>query len=334
MIIKSFEENKINLNTQKIHLLYGDNQGHINDMIEKIFKNKFGQNIYHYEESEIIKNEDLLFEKIQNKSFFDNKKLIIINRTSDRIKSIVEKILEVTFEDINIVLTSNILEKKSKLRAFFEKNKEIICIPFYRDTDQSLFNLVANFCNEKKITISRQIINLIIKRSMHDRQNLKNELEKVEGFLLNKKEINEETILKLINLSENHSISILIDSCLAQNEKKIKEILNDNNFSAEDCIQILRVFLMKSKKLLSLSEQVEITKNIDKTIATAKPPIFWKDKDLVRKQLKIWKREKIYQLITKINSTELLIKKNSTNSVYILLNFIFEEAITKSNNVA
>ncbi len=334
MIVKSFEEKKINLDTQKIHLLYGDNQGHITDLIEKVFKKNFGQNIYYYEESEVIKNEDLLFDKLQNKSFFDNKKLILINRVSDKIKNIIEKILNKTSEDINIVLISNILEKKSKLRTFFEKNNELVCIPFYQDSDQSLFNLVTNFCNEKKITLSRQIINLIIKRSMNDRQNLKNELEKVEAYLFNKKEINEETILKLINLSENHDISVLIDSCLVKNERKIREILNENNFSAEDCIQILRIFLIKSKKLLALSKQLEITKNIDNTIATAKPPIFWKDKELVKKQLKIWTKGNIYNLIKKINLTELSVKKNTTNSVHILLNFILEEALTKSNNIA
>ena len=169
---------------------------------------------------------------------------------------------------------------------------------------------------------------------MNDRQNLKNELEKVEAYLFNKKEINEETILKLINLSENHDISVLIDSCLVKNERKIREILNENNFSAEDCIQILRIFLIKSKKLLALSKQLEITKNIDNTIATAKPPIFWKDKELVKKQLKIWTKGNIYNLIKKINLTELLVKKNTTNSVHILLNFILEEALTKSNNIA
>ena len=332
MIIKSFEEKKINLTTQKIHLLYGDNQGHINDLIDKAFKKKFDQNIYQYEETEIIKNEDLLFEKLQNKSFFDNKKLIIINRTSDKIRNLIEKVLEKNFEDINIVLTSNILEKKSKLRTFFEKEKNLICIPFYKDTDQSLVNLVTNFCNEKKISLSRHIINLIIKRSMNDRQNLKNELQKVEAYLLNKREIDEETILKLTNLSENHSISALIDNCLIKNEKKIKEILNENNFSVEDCIQIMRMFLIKTKKLLTLSKQVEITKNIHNTIEAAKPPIFWKDKEITKKQLELWTNEKVSHLITRINLTELLIKKNSINSVQILLNFIFEETSTESNN--
>jgi DNA polymerase-3 subunit delta len=167
---------------------------------------------------------------------------------------------------------------------------------------------------------------------MNDRQNLKNELQKVEAYLLNKKEIDEETILKLTNLSENHDISALIDNCLIRNEKKIKEILNENNFSVEDCIQILRMFLIKSKKLLTLSKQVEITKNIHNTIETAKPPIFWKDKEITKKQLELWTNKKISHLITRINLTELLIKKNSINSIQILLNFIFEETLIDTNN--
>ena len=333
MIIKSFEEKKIDLINQKMHLLYGENQGQITDLIDNVFKKEFNNNIYQYDEGEVLNNEEILFNEIQNKSFFDENKLIIINRSSDKIKNLIEQIVEKNLENINIILISGILEKKSKLRSLFEKNKKLICIPFYKETNQSLMNLAIKFCNEKKIQLSNQLINLIVNRSMNDRHNLKNELKKIETFSLNKKKITEEDILKLTNLSENYSISVLIDNCLIKNEKKIKEILNENNFSLEECIQVIRTFLFKSKRLLALSIQMEKSKNIDTVIAMARPPIFWKDKEIIKKQLKLWSKEKIKKLIQKINLTETSIKKNSRNSIIILIDFIFNEISIDTNNI-
>ena len=330
MILKSFEEKKINLINQKIHLLYGENQGQINDFLKNVFKKNFKDEIFTYDEVEVIKNENLVYEKLQTKSFFDEKKLIIINRSTDKIKNLIEDIILKNFDDVNIVLISNILEKKSKLRSFFEKNKELVCIPFYKDTEQTLINLVTDFCKDKKINISRHNINLIIKRSMNDRQSLKNELQKIETFFINKKQITEDDILKITNLAENYSISELIDNCLVKNKKKITEILNENNFSIDECIQIVRIFLIKAKKLLSLSIAAREFKSIDKAISSHKPPIFWKDKDMVKNQLRFWTEKKIKDLIVRICELELLIKKNSMNSINILLNFILQETSVKN----
>ena len=180
------------------------------------------------------------------------------------------------------------------------------------------------------MNISRQSINLIIKRSMNDRQSLKNELQKIETFFINKKQITEDDILKITNLAENYGISELIDNCLVKNKKKITEILNENNFSIDECIQIVRIFLIKAKKLLSLSIAAREFKSIDKAISSHKPPIFWKDKDMVKNQLRFWTEKKIKDLIVRICELELLIKKNSMNSINILLNFILQETSVKN----
>ena len=332
MIIKSFEEKKINLNNQKIHLLYGENQGHINDFVDQIFKKKFHDSTYYYEESEIITDESVIYNQLQTKSFFDDNKLIIIRRVTDKVAKLIEKILEKNVSDVNFVLTSNILEKKSKLRTLFEKNNKLVCIPFYQDKEQSLINIITNFSKEKKINFSRRTINLLIKRAMNDRQNLKNELFKIEAYSINKKTVNEDEILKLTNHSENYDVSTLVDYCLLKNEKKILEILNENIFSIDECIKILRIFLAKSKRLLLLSLSVKEYKNIQKAIEAHKPPIFWKDKEILKKQLEIWPINNIKSLINRINNTELLIKKNSSNSIIILLNFVFLEASENINN--
>ena len=330
MIVKSFELNKIDLSNKYFFLLYGENQGHKNELIEKKFKKNL-KNVYNYEESEILNNEEDFFNSIFTKSFFENEKLIIISRASDRIKSTIEEIIKKKVEDLTIVLKANILEKKSKLRAFFEKNKETICVAFYEDNHQTLMTIANNFFRDNKILISQQTINLIIERSRGDRQNLNNELEKVQSFIKNKTRIEIKDILKITNLAENYDVSELIDNCLAKNRKKTFNILNENNYTLEDCILIIRTFLIKSKRLLKLYKKLEDKNNINDVITSFKPQIFWKDKDIVKQQTKNWTYSSIEKLIFKINEIELLIKKNSHNAVNILSDFIIDQTIRSSN---
>ena len=330
MIVKSFELNKIDLSNKYFFLLYGENQGHKNELIEKKFKKNL-KNVYNYEESEILNNEEDFFNSIFTKSFFENEKLIIISRASDKIKNTIEEIIKKKVEDLTIVLKANILEKKSKLRALFEKNKETICVAFYEDNHQTLMKIVNNFFRKNKILISQQAINLIIERSRGDRQNLNNELEKVQSFIKNKTRIEIKDILKITNLAENYDVSELIDNCLAKNRKKTVNILNENNYTLEDCILIIRTFLIKSKRLLKLYQKLEDKNNINDVITSFKPPIFWKDKDIVKQQTKNWTHSSIEKLIFKINEIELLIKKNSHNAVNILSDFIIDQTIRSSN---
>ena len=331
MILKSFELNKIDLKGKKFFLLYGENQGHKNEVIEKNFKKIFTKNIFNYEETEIINNQENFFNNILSKSFFENEKLIIISRASDKIKDIIEEVIEKKIKDIIIILNSNILEKKSKLRSYFEKNKEAVCIPFYADNNQTLMGMVNRFFREKKIPMSQQATNIIVERCRGDRQNLNNELEKIQNFLIKKNTISIEDLLKLTNLAENYNVSELIDNCLAKNKKKTVHILNENNYSLEDCILIIRTFLIKAKRLLKLSEVIKDKKDIDNAISSFRPPIFWKDKEIIKLQIKNWSYKNIKILIYKINETELLVKKNSTNSINILSNFIVEQVTLSSN---
>ena len=330
MIIKSFELDKIDLNDKQFFLLYGENQGHKNELIQKKFKKDL-KNIYTYEESEVLNNEEDFFNNILSRSFFENEKLIIITRASDKIKNIMEEIIEKKINDLTIVLNANILEKKSKLRNFFEKNKKTICVPFYADNHQTLLFIANNFFKANKVLISQEAINLIVERSRGDRQNLNNELEKVKNFSNNKTKIEIKDLLKITNLAENYDASELIDNCLAKNKKKTINILNENNYTLEDCILIIRTFLIKSKRLLKLYQELKNKKNIDDTIASFKPPIFWKDKEIVKQQSKVWTYASIKKLVFRISEIELLIKKNSHNSINILSDFIIEQTISSNN---
>ena len=331
MIIKSFELNKIDLKKNNFFLFYGENEGLKKEIIESNFKNNYPKKTFYYDESEVLNNKGNFFEEILSKSFFENEKLIIISRSTDKITSIIEEILEKKINDLVLILNSGSLEKRSKLRLLFEKNKEIICIAFYEDNNQTLSSIASQFFRNNKIQISQQAINLIINRCRGDRQNLKNELNKIESFIKNKKRIEISEILQLTNLAENYSVTELVDNCLAKNKNKTLNILNENNYNLEDCIIVIRTMLAKSKRLLKLFQEIKISNNIDSAISSIKPPIFWKDKQIVKDQINKWSHKNIELLIFRINEIELLIKKNSSISLSVLSDFIIEQASTASN---
>ena len=330
MILKNYELNKINFKKNKIILLYGENEGFKNETIISIFSKN--NEISTYDEKEILDNSQIFLENIQSKSLFETEKKIIIKRASNKILNIINEIDRRKLEDTTIIINAGVLEKKSKLRTVFEKDKEYICVAFYPDNDQTLSRLAFNFFKEKKISISYEHISFIVNRCKGEREMLLNELNKIEFFLKKGKKLNNENLAKLINLAEDHSISELVDNCLAKNQKRTVGILNENNLSNEDCVMITRIFLNKSKKIHDLCCIFKNNKDIDLTISSAKPPIFWKDKDIVKKQIKQWTPKNIKKLIYKLNEIEHLIKKNVNNSVNIITDFIIEHSSSKTNN--
>ena len=331
MILKNFDLKKEKIEKFKFFLLYGNNKGLIEEVINNKLKPMLSKNVYSYEEDEILKNLDNFLEDLLNKSFFENDKLIIISRTTDKIVKLIENLINKNIDNISFILIANILEKKSKIRNFFEKNKNTICIPFYEDNIQTLATIAQKFFNEKKISISSQNINLIVGRTNGDRINLNNELKKIELYCKNKRKISTEEVLKLTNLTENFDIGLLIDSSLSKNKKKTLNILNENNFVNEDCIIILRIYLAKLKRLLRLKDEIKREKNIDQVLSSFKPPIFWKDKEIVKEQIKIWDQKNIKKLILNVNKIEFIIKKYPSSSINIVTDFILDKTL-KTNS--
>ena len=330
MIIKSFEINKINLNDSPFVLMYGKNEGLKNQTITKLIKD---QNITHkYEEKEIIDNPNNFLDSIFSGSLFENKKIIIIKRVTDKIFKTLFEIIDKKITNLTIFIDADKLEKKSKLRSFFEKDKKCICIPFYADNDQTLSKVAFDFLKDKNIPLSPSNINFIVSRSNGDRKVLISELEKIELYSKNGKKITSEILGKITNLIENHSIAELVDNCLINNKRKTVKIFTENNFNNEDAILIIRTLLNKCKRILELSYEFEKNRNINLTIASAKPPIFWKDKDITKQQVLIWTPNDIKKIIFELNNLELIIKKNFDNSLNLITDFILNLADIKTNN--
>ena len=328
MIIKSYEISKKKIDNFKFFLFYGENQGYKEESIKLIVKKD--EVVSYYYENEIFNNLDQFTETLITKSFFENKKLIVVKKATDKILTLIETLFKKELEDVKIILIADELTKKSKLRNYFEKDKNLLCSAFYADNYQSLIFIVNDFLRNNKIEISREIINLIIERSQGSRLHLKNELEKIRNYSLNKKTINLNDVKTLSNLNDNYQVSELVDNCLAKNKIKLTKILNENNLSNDEVIKIIRVFLSKAKRLYQIKKNTNDV-NIDSAINNFKPPIFWKDKDLVKKQINNWTLKSIKLLLIETNKTEYLIKKNFSNSLKILLDFIYKQTNSISN---
>jgi len=326
MITKYFEIEKINILNNYVFLFYGENEGLKDNIVKNQFEKNYQDNIYKYDEIEILNNREQFIVGLFSKSFFEDKKLIVISRVTDKIKDIIKEIIDKRLTGVVIILLSGSLEKKSKIRQMFERSTQFSCVPFYADNNQTLSNIASGFFRERKIPVSTQIINLLVDRSGGDRQNLQNELAKIENLFGTRQKITIEEVLKLTNLAENYDVTELVDNCLAKNKRRTIKILNENNYSIDDAIIIIRTFLSKAKRLLKLLNELQNKKSIDMAINSMKPPIFWKDKDIVKQQMQKLSISSTRSLIYKINDIELLIKKNNHSSINILSNFVIEQS--------
>lgn len=325
MITKHSEINKINFKKNNIYLFYGKNESLKKEKINLLAKKFENTQLIKYNQNEILDNSNIFFNEILNNSFFDNQKILLINQATDKIEKIISELLSYSITDRLIILNAEILEKKSKLRILFEKNNDLICVPFYSDNNETLINIVYSFLKEKNILLSQSDVNLLINRCNNDRGNIENELNKIE-MLSKTKKIKPEDIIKIINLYENYEISDLVDNCLAKNHKKTLNIINENNFSSEEVVLIIRIFINKAKKLLNLADNYAANKDLEKTISSSRPPIFWKNKEIIKQQIIKWKSNNIKKLIFDLNNIELQIKKNSLSSINILTNFIIDQS--------
>ena len=323
MIIKHFELTEDKISKFNYYLFHGKNEGLKKEIIERNFIKNFNGNIDKYDENYLISNKETIISELLSKSLFEDRKIIIISRVTDKIIKIIDEIVRRNLDELIIILKSEILEKKSKLRQLFEKERELASIALYEDTSRDLTRIITEFLNFNKIRLSQESINLLVNRASGDRENLKIELEKIYNYSITNKDINISKIKVLTNLAENYSVNELAENFLLKNKKNISKILNENNYSDEDCILILRTILSKSKRLFNILKRNEELNNIDQVISSTKPPIFWKEKESVKVQANSWKLNDLKNKIYEINEIELLIKNNSKNSLNLVSDFIF-----------
>lgn len=331
MIIKSFQLNDIKKTNSNYFLLYGKNEGQKDEIIKECFFANFKGEIISYDESQILDNKDIFFETCMNESLFQDKKIIHISRVTSKIYEIIKELISKDIANKKIILNSDLLEKRSKLRQLFETEKDLVCVPVYEDNNVSLFKIANEYFKKNNISISSENINLIIENCSGDRRNLKNEMNKIYNFCSNKNKITRGEILKLINSHENNNFFDLVDYCLAKNNKKVVSIINSNIFNKNDSIIIIRSFLSRLKRLIYLKKLFLEIGDIKETVNKFKPAIFWKDKDIAQQQMKNWSYDEVYQMLSEINAIEINYKKNYELSHNLIFDFIFSKSNIANN---
>jgi len=337
MIIKNYEiqKNPSNFLKYNLFLLYGENNGLKKDIREliKIVLNKKDTNaeLLSFYENDIIDSEESFYNSIYSGSLFSDKKIITISGGTDKIIKRVENIIERFPKNVFLIIFADILDKKSKLRNFFETNTTTLCIPCYLDTNRDLKTIAEIELKKNNISISRESINLLIDKVNYDRSNLKNEIEKIKSFALNKKNIEINEIRSVINFSGSYKSDSLINECLCGNISQYKKILSELYIDTVNYIFLLRILGNKIQRLLNMKGLEDNYSSLDNLLNTSKPPIFWKEKPLVRKQLTIWNINDLKTAINEISNTELLCKKNPQISKIIFFNF-FTKLCKRANN--
>ena len=337
MIIKSYEvqKNESNLSKYNFFLLYGENFGlkkDIRTIIKIAIKQKKDKiEMLSLYETEIINNEENFYNFIYSGSLFNNKKIITIFEATDKIIKKITSVYDKFPENVFLIIFSGILEKKSKLRNFFETSKKTICIPCYLDSEKDLEIIAQSEFRKNNISLSREAINLLIEKSNSDRANLKNEIEKIKSYAINKKKLELNEIKYLINFSGDYKSDILINECLCGNISQYKKIISELYINTVNQILLLRILSNKVQRLLNIKEQENKSNNLDNLINVSKPAIFWKEKPLVKKQVSIWSLNDLKKIINGINNIELLCKQKPQMSKVIFFNFFLKICVKASN---
>ena len=337
MIFKSYEiqKNLPSFLKYNFFLLYGENNGlkkEIKELIKKKVKQEDSKvDFLSLYENDITNNEENFYNSILSGSLFSNQKIIVVNNCTDKIIDKIENILEKNTKDIFLIIISDVLDKKSKLRNFFEKNTKTVCVPCYLDNNKDLEIIATKNLKENNIILSRESLNLLIEKSNNDRDNLLNEIEKIKSYTLSKKKLDSDEVRSLINFSGEYKSDNLINECLCGNISQYKKILSEIYMNTINQIFFLRILSNKIQKLIRMKEIEKNYNNLDALINASKPPIFWKEKPLIKKQLSIWNFNDLKNIINEVNDTELLCKKNPKISKMIFFNF-FTKLCKKANN--
>ena len=330
MIFKSYIlEEKIQLaNNHKMILFYGENQG-----LKKEFKQKLkilnaNHEILNLYQDEIIKNKNILINEVSNKSLFAEKKIIFINETNDKILDIVEEINN-SIEEEKIFLFSDVLDKKSKLRNYFEKSKSLGVSACYLDNEITIRKIIMKKLNNYQ-GLTSEIINLIIQNTGFDRDKVNNEINKIKSCFKEKK-IEQEKIDLLLNIRSNDDFNLLKDEALNGNKINTNKLLADTVFEVEKGTYYLNTINQRINKLNEIDNMKQENSSIEILISNLRPPVFWKDKAMLIQQSKKWNKRKLLKVLDKTYKLEIEIKSNSAVKKDLLIKNLIVDLCRTAN---
>jgi len=328
VILKSYivEQDFKILNNYQSTLLYGVNDGIKGDIKSKLKNYYKDDEIINFFEEEIIKKKNILYENIINESLFNEKKIIFIQGATDKILTEITESLKTGKKNTIIYIFAENLDKKSKLRNFFEKEKNLAIFACYEDNERTLINYITKTLINYK-GLNGEIINLIITNSNKNRKIIQSELIKIMDFFTEKK-LNKDQVIEILNIKDNTNFEEIRDCALIGERDKINTLLSEIELLKEDSFFYLNSINYRIIKLLEIQKVNVNFNNYEKTIESLKQPIFWKDKPIYIKHLKKLNLDKLNKIAYKIMETEILLKKN----LYLRNDILIKDLIISITN--
>ena len=331
MILKSYilEKNFNYFENYKIFLFYGENQGLKKEFKEKLKIQNKNQEILNLFQDEIIKNKNILVNEVSNKSLFNEKKTIFIDQVNDKILDTIEEIIEY-IQNERVFLFSDILDKKSKLRSYFEKSKSCGVTACYQDNEITIKKIIMERLNGYQ-GLTSQVTNLITQSTGLDRSKVNNEIDKIICCFKDKK-IDLKKIDLLLNIRSNDDFNLLKDEALNGNKINTNKLLADTVFEIENNIYYLNLINQRINKLNEIENMKKENSNIESLVSSLKPTVFWKDKPMLIQQSKKWNKNKIQEALKKTYNTEIEIKSNSSIRKDLLIKNLIVELCSTANS--
>lgn len=274
------------------------------------------------DKSLIHKDKNLLLNEIKTRSFFGDKKVIVVNDITDKDSTFIREILE-NFdpEDHYLILTGGYLSQNSKIRKLIEKNLKSCSTGFY--PSELSEREIQNQLHSYKINVSD---NLAIKKlrdlsSIYDFLEFKQELRKLYLFKsFDKKPLSQEEIENVFSVEISSNEKKLFDFLLEKKDSFIVDFFS--NYSGE--IKNPSSFLLNATNQFNVLHRMVTTEDTSFSfLKKVWPPILGKNKDKFIRNMKFWKKSGIEEALFILRETELKIRKNSKLSKKRIISFAF-----------
>jgi DNA polymerase III subunit delta len=317
MIFKSYllEQDIKLINEKNLVLFYGENLGLKNDFKEIVRHNFPACKIMNFDQDEILKNQDSFILEFSNLSLFEKKKIYYMNNCNDKFFEFIMRINNINNGQL-IYLFANILDKRSKLRNHFEKEKSFGAVACYADNEINIKKIILNKLKGFK-GLSAENVNLIVDNCNFDRVKLNNELSKIVTCFADKN-LENNTLKTLLNYKINDDFHFLKNEALCGDKIKTNKLLSDTSIEPEKNILYLTL-INQSLTNLDITAKIAKQTSVDEAINNAKPPIFWKEKPIFKKQLLKWNSQKIKKILNITYDLEIEIKSNIQKNKDILI---------------
>ena len=328
MIYKSYLIEQNFLINENLTLFYGENLGLKNFFQKKIKEHNKDNEIIIYNQEDILKDENQIYNEILNRSLFNVKKVFLVNGVSDKIIDQIQKIEQI-IDDRKIYFFSEVLEKKSKLRNYFEKSANTAIIPCYSDNEIAIKKIIQERLSGFK-NLNNQTINLILNSCGLDRVKINNEIQKIITCFANK-EIDQNKLETLLNIRENEDFNALKDQALIGNKISTNKFMSNTIIEPEKNVMYLNIINQRLNKLLEI-DKIKKNGRTEDAVSSIRPPIFWKDKTTIILQAQKWNKTKINSVLKDTFNLEIIFKSNSQINQTLLVKKLLIDICNLANS--